>query len=97
MQWVKDATSSSCVQLLACLLRRVSSSRQFFSNLYAIFFLLKVKVYLFHTYRYCTLYVILTKTTHDNYYIHSLRHLLIHSKNTLVFYVKILVATREFV
>ena len=41
MQWVKDATSSSCVQLLACLLRRVSSSRRFFSNLYANFFSFK--------------------------------------------------------
>ena len=67
MQWIKDATSSSCVQLLACLLRRVSSSADFFLICMLIFFLLKVKVYLFHTYSYYTLYVILTKTTHDNY------------------------------
>ena len=49
------------------LLRRVSSSGDFFLIYMLIFFLLKVKVYLFHTYSYFTLYVILAKTTHDNY------------------------------
>ena len=51
MQWIKDATSSSCVQLLVYLLGRASSSRRFFFIIYMLnffFFFLSESLFISH-------------------------------------------------